>query len=248
MTAGISGRRIMVGKVDWIKAQGLNTAFIDENIRRLQEGAKTVVLVAVEERVAGIIAVADSIKPEARNVVRQLHEYGITVGMLTGDHRSTARAIADAAGIDEVLAEIRPDEKAARVRAIQENGQVVAMVGDGVNDAPALAQADVGFAIGSGTDVAIEAGEVVLSSGSLNGVIKSLQVSRATMRTVRQNLFWAFCYNVLLIPIAAGILNPFEAVPLMLRQLHPMLAALAMSLSSVSVVFNSLWLYRAKIK
>jgi Cu+-exporting ATPase len=150
-------------------------------------------------------------------------------------------------GIDEVLAEVRPDEKSARIKHLQERGQIVAMVGDGINDAPALAQADVGMAIGTGTDVAIETGGVILSSGSLEGVPRAINLSRATMRTIRENLFWAFGYNVLLIPVAAGILHPFESLPVMLRELHPILAALAMAFSSISVVSNSLRLYRAKI-
>ena len=146
-----------------------------------------------------------------------------------------------------MVAEVRPEEKAGRVKQLQAQGDKVGMVGDGINDAPALAQADVGLAIGTGTDVAIETADVILSSGSLTGVPRAIRISRATMRTIRQNLFWAFGYNVILIPVAAGILSPFDAVPAFLRQLHPIMAALAMAFSSVSVVTNSLRLYRTKV-
>jgi len=167
--------------------------------------------------------------------------------MLTGDNPRTAAAIARQVSVDEVYAEVRPEEKSAKVKEIQEQGRKVAMVGDGINDAPALAQADVGMAIGTGTDVAIESADVILSSGSLTGVPRAMRVSRATMRTIRQNLFWAFFYNVALVPVAAGVLQPFAAVPVFLRQLHPILAALAMAFSSISVVSNSLRLYRKKM-
>ena len=176
-----------------------------------------------------------------------MHRQNIRVVMLTGDNLETAKSIAAQVGIAEVVAEVRPDEKAGRVKELQTQGQKVGMVGDGINDAPALAQADVGLAIGTGTDVAIETADVILSSGSLAGVPRAIRISRATMRTIRQNLFWAFGYNVILIPIAAGILYPFENFPAFLRQLHPIMAALAMAFSSVSVVTNSMRLYRAKI-
>ncbi len=246
--AQVSGRVVLVGKIDWFSEQNLDVSAFSETARTWQKQGRTVVMVAADNKAAGIIAVADTLRPEAKEVVDQLHDYGLSVIMLTGDNSATARAIAQELGIDEVLAEVRPDQKADKVRSVQAQGSRVGMVGDGINDAPALAQADVGFAIGGGTDVAMETGDVVLSSGSLHGVIRALHISRKTMATVRQNLFWAFCYNVVLIPVAAGVLNPFESMPMMLRQLHPILAAFAMSLSSISVVTNSLLLYRAKIR
>jgi Cu+-exporting ATPase len=168
--------------------------------------------------------------------------------MLTGDNIQTARAIALEVNIDEIFAEVRPEEKSSKIKALQEKGEKTGMVGDGINDAPALAQADIGMAIGTGTDVAIETGDVILSGGSLTGVSRAIRISRATMATIRQNLFFAFVYNIVLIPVAAGILAPFHGVPFFLKQLHPILAALAMSFSSISVVSNSLRLYRAKIE
>jgi Cu+-exporting ATPase len=246
--ANVSGQLVRVGKIDWFSEKNIDVSEFSETASTWQQQGRTVVMVTAEDKAAGIIAVADPLKPEAKEVVKQLNDYGLTVIMLTGDNYATARAIAGELGIEEVFAEVRPDQKEEKVRSVQEKGVRVGMVGDGINDAPALARADVGFAIGGGTDVAIETGDVVLSSGSLRGVIRALHISRKTMATVRQNLFWAFCYNVVLIPVAAGVLNPFESMPMLLRQLHPILAAAAMSLSSVSVVTNSLLLYRAKIR
>ena len=168
--------------------------------------------------------------------------------MLTGDHAQTAHAIAAVVKTDEVFSEVLPEEKSAKIKEIQDRGEKVGMVGDGINDAPALAQADVGFAIGTGTDVAIETGDVILASGNLQGISKAIQLSRITMGTIKQNLFSAFFYNVMLIPVAAGVLYPLEFLPNFLRQLHPILAAFAMAMSSITVVSNSLRLYRKKIK
>jgi Cu+-exporting ATPase len=203
-------------------------------------------VVVNDDVLCGLIAVADTLKPESKSVIAALHREKLKVVMLTGDNPETARSIADQVGIDKVVAEVKPDEKSIKVRALQAEGRRVGMVGDGINDAPALAQADVGLAIGTGTDVAIETADVILSSGSLTGIPRTIAISRATMRTIKENLFWAFGYNVILIPIAAGILNPFDSLPHFLRQLHPIMAALAMAFSSISVVSNSLRLYRAK--
>jgi len=207
---------------------------------------KTVMAAVREERFMGLLAVADQIKEDSPGAVSALHKLGLKVIMLTGDNLRTARSIAAQAGIDEAVADVRPEDKAAKVREVQETGRIVGMVGDGINDAPALARADVGLAIGTGTDVAIETADVILSSGSLKGIPRAIAVSRATLRTVRQNLFLAFVYNTLLIPVVAGVLAPIESLPMVLRQLHPILAALAMS--SISVVSNSLRLYKANIR
>jgi Cu+-exporting ATPase len=191
--------------------------------------------------------VADAVKDGSRAAVADLRNRGLRVVMLTGDNQSTAEAIAREVGIDEVRAEVLPGQKADVVRQLQETGGLVAMVGDGINDAPALVQADVGLAIGTGADVAMEAADVTLMHGDLRSVPQALALSRATMRTIKQNLFWAFFYNVVLIPVAAGVLYPISALPLMLRSLHPILAALAMAFSSVSVVGNSLRLRNVRI-
>jgi Cu+-exporting ATPase len=203
--------------------------------------------VAIENAVAGLIAVSDILKPESAEAIRSLRKLNLNVSMLTGDHGKTARAIASQLDVDEVMAEVLPEEKSLKVKEAQKTGDLVGMVGDGINDAPALAQADVGFALGTGTDVAIESGDVVLVSGNLTGIAKAIELSRRTMGTIRQNLFWAFFYNVALIPLAAGVLAPFDSFPMFLRQLHPMLAAFAMAVSSITVVSNSLRLYRAKM-
>jgi Cu+-exporting ATPase len=239
---------VMVGKPGWFEESGIDIESAANRIQALQSQGKTVMVVAKDRAVGGLIAVSDTLKPESKDAIRQLHDQHLKVVMLTGDNQQTAQAIGDQVNIDDILAEVKPDEKSSKVKDLQQNGERVGMVGDGINDAPALAQADVGLAIGTGTDVAIETAGVILSSGSLIGVPRAIRLSRATMNTIKQNLFWAFGYNVVLIPIAAGILYPFESLPTMLRQLHPILAALAMAFSSISVVTNSLRLYKAKIK
>jgi Cu+-exporting ATPase len=245
--AKINGQEVLVGKPNWFNEMGINFDDAKDQVRSLQDEGKTVMMVVVDKKLAGMIAVADTVKPESAEAIQELHEQNLKVVMLTGDNTQTARAIASEVNIDEIVAEVRPEEKSAKIKGLQDKGEKVGMVGDGINDAPALAQADVGLAIGTGTDVAIESGDVILVSGNLKGVAKAIQLSRATMRTVRQNLFWAFFYNVVLIPLAAGVLYPFEFLPAFLRQLHPILAALAMAMSSITVVSNSLLLYKAKI-
>jgi Cu+-exporting ATPase len=246
--ANLNGESVLVGKPGWFEEFGSDIGSAGDRIHALQSQGKTVMVVVKNNVLCGLIAVSDTLKPESKEAIQQLHDQHLKVVMLTGDNQQTAQTIADEVNIDDILAEVKPEEKSSKVKDLQQNGERVGMVGDGINDAPALAQADVGLAIGTGTDVAIETAGVILSSGSLSGVPRAIGLSRATMNTIKQNLFWAFGYNVILIPIAAGILYPFESLPTMLRQLHPILAALAMAFSSISVVTNSLRLYKAKIK
>jgi Cu+-exporting ATPase len=247
MSATVDGHRVLAGKPGWFLEMGFDLASLEQRIASLQNRGKTVMVIASENKIVGLIAVADRVKPESKDAIESLHKQNLKVVMLTGDNFRTAQAIASEVSIDEVVAEVRPEDKSSRIKELQEKGKKVGMVGDGINDAPALAQADVGMAIGTGTDVAIETGDVILASGSLRGVPRAVELSRATMHTIRWNLFWAFSYNVVLIPVAAGVLFPFEIVPSLLRQLHPILAAFAMAMSSITVVSNSLRLYRARI-
>jgi Cu+-exporting ATPase len=234
--ATVAGREVVVGRPAFLTLDGSS---LSEAAERLASAGKTPVFVAIDGRAAAVIAVADTLKAGSAAAVAELHRLGLTVVMLTGDNETTARAIAAEAGVDRVVADVRPDEKAAKVRALQAEGQPVAMVGDGVNDAPALASADVGIAIGTGTDVAIESAAVTLMSGDLRGLVTAIALSRSTMRNIKQNLFWAFAYNVVLIPVAMGVLYPFAGI-----LLDPILAAAAMALSSVTVVSNALRLRR----
>jgi Cu+-exporting ATPase len=236
----------MVGQPAWFAEKGIDTQAAEQDLADLREQGKTVMLVAVEGTVVGLIAVADTLKPESTEAMADLRRLDLKVIMLTGDHILTAQRVAREVGVDEMVADVRPEDKSKKIKELQVTGAVVGMVGDGINDAPALAQADVGMAIGTGTDVAIEAGDVILVSGNVKGIAKAFRISRATMSTIKQNLFWAFFYNAALIPIAAGVLYPLDALPAFLRQLHPILAAFAMAFSSISVVTNSLWLSRTK--
>ena len=241
ITARVGENSVIVGNLSLMQQHGIPTRKFEEEAERLQTEAKTVLWVAADERVIGLLAVADTLKSEAQAAVAALYELGCTVTMMTGDNRVTADAIAKAARISDVMAELKPEDKATAVKKLQaENGGLVAMVGDGINDTPALAQADIGISLGTGTDIARETAHVTLMHSDLRGLPDAIRLSRATMRTIKQNLFWAFFYNVLLIPIAAGALYPLPFVPMMFRQLHPMLAAFAMAFSSVSVVLNSL--------
>ncbi len=239
VAATVEGRRVLVGRPAYLEAGGVDLGRLRETAEELAASGKTPVFVAIDGRAAAVIAIADTLKPGSAAAVVELHRLGLEVVMLTGDNETTARAIARQAGVERVLADVRPDEKAAQVRRLQAEGKLVAMVGDGVNDAPALAQADVGIAIGTGTDVAIESAAVTLMSGDLRGLVTAIALSRATLRNIKQNLFWAFAYNVALIPLAAGAFYPFTGV-----LLDPIIAAAAMALSSVTVVSNALRLRR----
>jgi P-type Cu+ transporter len=234
LRAAVEGRRVLVGTRRLLRESGIDPAPLEPNAERLEAEGKTAILVALDDRPAGVVAVADTVKPGSAEAIAELRRVGLEVALITGDNRRTAEAIAREVGIDRVLAEVLPEDKAVEVRRLQDEGKLVAMVGDGINDAPALAQADVGIAIGTGTDVAIEAADVTLISGELRGVVTALDLSRATMRNIRENLAFAFGYNALGIPIAAGVLYPFFDL-----QLSPMIAAAAMAASSLSVVTNS---------
>lgn len=247
ITAQVGESSVIIGNLSLMQQHSIQTRRFEEAAERLQTEAKTVLWVAVDGHVIGLLAVADTLKSEAQAAVAQLYELGCTVTMMTGDNRVTADAIAKAAQISDVMAELKPEDKAAAVKKLQvENSGLVAMVGDGINDTPALAQADIGISLGTGTDIARETAHVTLMHSDLRGLPDAIRLSRTTMRTIKQNLFWAFFYNVLLIPIAAGVLYPLPSVPMMFRELHPMLAAFAMAFSSVSVVLNSLRLQWGK--
>lgn len=232
--AEVEGQKVLIGNRRLLEAKDIDLQNIEDDLRHLEEAANTALLVAVDDKLAGAIGVADTIKEGSLKAIDELHKMGLKVAMMTGDNQRTAQAIAEQVGVDTVLAEVLPGDKAKEIKNLQEKGYVVAMVGDGINDAPALAQADIGIAIGTGTDVAMASAPVVLISGDLRGVPKAIALSRRTLRTIKQNLFWAFFYNIILIPAAAlGFLNP-------------MLAAGAMSFSSIFVVTNSLRLKRFK--
>ncbi|MDZ7698448.1 MAG: copper-translocating P-type ATPase [Deltaproteobacteria bacterium] len=245
--ARIDEKEVLLGKPAWFASLDVDLNKHAVQMRQLQEEGKTVIVLTVDKNPAGVIALADTVKPESKAAIADIHRMGLRAVMLTGDNPQTAEAIAKEVDMDEVTAEVRPEDKSEKIKELQARGEKVAMVGDGINDAPSLAQADVGMAIGTGTDVAIETGDVILVSGDLHGVPRAVRLSRATMRTVKQNLFWAFFYNAALIPVAAGVLYPFEFLPGILRHLNPMLAALAMATSSITVVLNSLRLHRARI-
>ena len=248
ITAQVGENSVVIGNLSLIQQHSVPTQRFEEEAERLQTEAKTVLWIAVDGHVIGLLAVADTLKPEAQAAVTELYELGCTVTMMTGDNRVTADAIAKATRIGDVMAELKPEDKAAAVKKLQaENSGLVAMVGDGINDTPALAQADIGISLGTGTDIARETAHVTLMHSDLRAISEAIRLSRSTMRTIRQNLFWAFFYNVLLIPVAAGALYPLSFAPMMLRELHPMLAAFAMAFSSVSVVLNSLRLQWKKI-
>ena len=239
VVARVEGKEILLGNRALMAENSVESRSFEDKIQELESYGKTVMLMSVDRKLVGLIAVADTLKEDAAEAIRNLHQMGIETIMITGDNRRTAQAIARRVGIEKVLAEVLPEDKAEELRRLQANGQVVAMVGDGINDAPALAQSDVGIALGSGTDIAMEAGTVVLVRGDLAGVVEALKLSRYTIRKIRENLFWAFFYNVAGIPIAAGVLYPVFGL-----LLDPVIAAAAMGFSSVSVVTNSLLMSR----
>jgi P-type Cu+ transporter len=255
----VDGRRLLIGNQALMRDHGIDLGWAHDDIDRLAQSARTVMIVAASSRepaptpgsgapglltAIGLVGIADTPRPESAEAIARMKAMGLEIVMITGDNQATAEAIARLVAptgeIDRIVAGVLPDRKAAEVKALQQDGRVVAMVGDGINDAPALAQADVGIAVGSGTDVAIEAADITLMRNDLNGVAEAIRLSRRTLAVIKQNLFWAFFYNVLGIPIAAGALYPLTG-----WLLNPMIAAAAMSFSSVSVLMNSLRLRRA---
>ena len=240
--AWVNGTSIFLGSVKLMQNRGIDARILEHHTIRLSNEGKTPVIVAFDNKAAGLIAVADPIKKDSKTAIQQLQGMGLEIVMISGDNRRTAEAIARKINITHVLAEVMPQNKADQIKKLQQQGKVVAMVGDGINDAPALAQADVGIAMGTGTDIAMEAGDITLIKGSLASVVTAIQLSKATMRNIKQNLFGSFIYNTLGIPIAAGVLYPFLGI-----LLNPIFAAAAMAASSVTVVSNALRLRRIRL-
>ena len=240
--AEVKGKKVLLGNAKLMQERKVEIGELEARAEELSREGKTPIYVSIEGKMAGLIAVADTLKENSTQAVERLKKMGLEVVMLTGDNRRTAEAIARKAGIERVLSEVLPEDKVREIKRLQSEGKRVGMVGDGINDAPALAQADIGIAIGSGTDIAMEASDITLIKGDLGGVVSAIELSRRTMRIIKQNLFWAFFYNTLGIPIAAGILYPFFKI-----LLNPIIASAAMAFSSVSVVSNSLRLRRAKL-
>jgi Cu+-exporting ATPase len=238
----VDGRSVFLGNPALMAEKQININDLLSRAEALRSEGQTVMLVAVDGKTAGLLGVADPIRASTPEAIRQLHADGLRIIMLTGDSRATAEAVARKLGIDEVIAEVLPQEKSAAVKRLQERGRIVVMAGDGINDAPALAQADVGIALGTGTDVAMESAGVTLVHGDLRAIARARLLSRATMQTMRQNLFLAFIYNVLSVPVAAGVLYPFLHI-----LISPIWASVAMSLSSLSVVGNALRLRRRRL-
>jgi Cu+-exporting ATPase len=238
----ITGRRIALGNARLLETLGVPPGDLAERAEALRRDGQTTVFMVADDRPAGLIAAADPVKASTPEALRSLREDGIRVVMLTGGGRTTASAVAAQLGIGEVLAEVLPEQKSEVVKRLQAEGRIVAMAGDGINDAPALAQADVGIAMGTGTDVAMESADVTLVKGDLRSIARARRLSRATLRNIRQNLFFAFVYNALGVPLAAGVLYPLSGL-----LLSPMVASAAMTVSSVSVIANALRLRRAPL-
>jgi Cu+-exporting ATPase len=242
VTGVVEGKQVALGNQRLLESLKLAADELGEAMRKLQAEGQTVMFVVIDNRAAGLLGVADPIKESTPEAIRDLHAEGMMIVMLTGDNRTTAEAVARKLDIDRVEAEVLPDQKANIVKELQAEGRIVAMAGDGINDAPALAQAHVGIAMGTGTDVAMESAGITLVKGDLRGIVRARRLSRATMRNIRQNLFFAFIYNSLGVPIAAGVLYPFFGL-----LLSPIIAAAAMSFSSVSVISNALRLRKVKL-
>jgi Cu+-exporting ATPase len=238
----VDGRRISLGNAKFLREIGIDAVDLDGEAERLRADGATAIFLAVDGKIAAVIAIADPVKPTTSEALKLLAQDGVRVVMLTGDNRTTAQAVARRLGIENVEAEVLPEQKSAVVERLRQQGRVVAMAGDGVNDAPALAGADVGIAMGTGTDVAIESASITLLKGDLTGIVRARRLSAATMHNIRQNLFFAFVYNAAGVPIAAGVLYPLFGI-----LLSPVIAAAAMALSSVSVVGNSLRLRRLQL-
>jgi len=234
------GKSVLLGNRKLMEKNSIDIAQLEEKMNTLEEDGKTAVLVASDGEAHGLIAVADTLMEYSVEAIKTLQRMSLEVIMLTGDNERTAKAIARQVGVNRVLAEVLPRDKANEIKRLQDEGKVVAMVGDGINDAPALAQANIGIAVGSGTDIALETGDIVLVKNDLRDVVTSIQLSRATMSKIKQGLFWALAYNIVLIPVAAGILYPI--------MLEPVFGAAAMAFSSVSVVTNASLLKRFKPK
>jgi Cu+-exporting ATPase len=232
--ASIDDKQVLLGNARLMRDRGVDISRLETRAEEKMRQAQTPIFIAVDKQAAGFISVADVIKADSKASIERMHELGLRVILLTGDNRDTARAVAEHLHIDEVIAEVLPEDKADKVIELQRQGRYVGMVGDGINDAPALARADVGFAIGTGTDVAIESADITLMRGSLHGVVDAIAISRATVRNIKQNLFGAFIYNSLGVPIAAGVLFPITGL-----LLNPMIAGAAMAMSSVTVVSNA---------
>jgi Cu+-exporting ATPase len=232
----VGNQTILIGKEELLEENGISgMSLIQPQVREWQQQAETVIFVAVNDQAVGAIGISDPIKSTSKQAIQELHQLGIKIVMLTGDHPNTANAVAATLGIDQVFAGVNPEQKHLYIKELKKRNYIVAMAGDGINDAPALAAANVGIAMGTGTDVAMESGDVILVKGDLRNIYRAILLSRAIMNNIRQNLFFAFIYNILGVPIAAGILYPFLGL-----LLNPVIAALAMTLSSVSVIFNSL--------
>ncbi|MBN2290160.1 MAG: heavy metal translocating P-type ATPase, partial [Candidatus Glassbacteria bacterium] len=245
--AVVGGRSVRVGRVEWLESKGEQLERLQRSAGRLAGQGNTVIAVAVDGSLVGLIGMKDSLKAGAEKAVAGLKNMGITPAMITGDNEQTAWSVAAGAGISKVAAGLMPQDKVSEVHRFRQDGGLVAVVGDGINDAPALAAADVGIALGTGTEVAMEASDITLVGEDLSGVARAVRLSKVAMKIIKQNLFWAFFYNLALVPVAAGVLHGVQWVPSLVRDMHPAMAAAAMAASSITVVLNSLRLTRARV-